>query len=479
MKTGQKTAASAILGLAFGGVSTLALANDGNAVVRNTFDAVSNLVNTNPTERIAVAQDDNSVSASGQPVIEIANTTGNDNTNSVASTVVDAYQANEGTQLGDDLGAIIDSSVTDPAAAAQALAAITPDQVVVQNNVAIQQVNLGSGIVTDHMTDSRGSGATVETGFKSSLLFKQATGGGASADEQFGKFSTFMNMKYANNTQDANNYTTGYATKDWYLTLGADYRLSPNLITGLLANMSQGSTDYNRDKGTMDSNGWGIGSYGTYYWDNGGFVEGIVGYNNNNYDLKRKIAYSLAANDTMVTVNQIAKSSPDAKIFYASIGGGYAIDRQAFTMTPKLSFNYLKNAVDDYQERMSNPDAPGGSLAMTYTDQTYTSLTSKLGVMVAKAISTGTGVLVPQMSVDWVHEFDNDQQRLDAALLNDVSNTPLPIMTAKPDRNYFDLGLGLSGQFAQGRSGFVAVNTLLGCEDTDNYTITGGFRMEF
>ena len=128
---------------------------------------------------------------------------------------------------------------------------------------------------------------------------------------------------------------------------------------------------------------------------------------------------------------------------------------------------------------MSNPQAAGGSLGIAYDAQTYTSLTSRLGVMVAKAISSGSGVFLPQLSLDWVHEFQNDQENLNARFINDLSNTPLLVTTSSPDHNYFDLGLGISGQFAQGRSAFISVNTLLGYENVTSYSITGGFRIEF
>ncbi|WPL16645.1 Esterase EstP precursor [Thiorhodovibrio winogradskyi] len=310
------------------------------------------------------------------------------------------------------------------------------------------------------------------------LLYGQ-TGGAASADALNGKTGGFITAEYVNGSQDLDSYTYGYDMHGWTLTAGGDYRFGDNFIAGAMINYLQSTTDYDRSKGDMTMDGWGLGVYGTYYLDNGLFFEGTAGYNWNDFDLSRRISYSINNPGSITNVNQTAKSNPEGKVFYATLGTGYTINRQSFTFTPQFSLDYSHNRIGSYREQMSNPNAAGGSWALAYDSQSFTSLTSRLGLMAAKAISTGSGVFVPQLSIHWVHEFENNQEGIGARFINDLSATPVTIWTTKPDHNYFDLGVGISGQFANGRSAFISYNTILGYDDVSQYAISAGVRMEF
>ena len=128
---------------------------------------------------------------------------------------------------------------------------------------------------------------------------------------------------------------------------------------------------------------------------------------------------------------------------------------------------------------MSAPDAAGGGMAIGIDSTTYESLTSRLGVQMARSFSHAGGVVVPSARIDWVHELDNDQQRVDGRFLGDVTDgTPFFVLTNNPDRNYFDLELSISGEFADGKSAFLSYSTLLGFEDVSYHAIKAGVRVE-
>jgi len=486
MKRNHVAAATAILGLAFHGGS--ANAGQESADGNDLFSAVDNAAATSQavTPQAASSEaSDATVGASGAALNQAALSTGNTNTVQTANTVFSACSGgdNVGTQFQADCTPIVVGGISDPSGSTAALVSLTPDQIIAPKNTAVQQVKAGIGVAAMRMANLRlASGVT---GFApneliaGNQLYGQPSGGGASGDLQFGAGGAFFNLKYLGAEQDSDAYTSGYDLDGWRLTLGGDYRVRENFILGLFGSYSSSSIDYQLNKGNMDMDGWGLGAYGTYYMEGGVFFEGTLGYDSNSYDLKRRIDYSIENQGVMTDVRQTAKSSPEADVFYASLGGGYQIDAKSWTLTPALSLNYIKNDIDSYRESMSNPSAPGGSLAVAYDSQDYSSLTSRLGVTVAKAISSETGVFVPQLSLDWVHEYLASQDVLNASFVNDLSNTPLLITTTKPDHNYFDLGVGVSGQFAQGFSAFLSVNTLLGYDDLTSYSITGGLRKEF
>lgn len=474
IKKRQAAISAAILGLACYGESPELMAED--SLVDSVVDTA--VPQTSPVP------DEGSVSASGATLEQVSVSTGNENTAGLANTVFGACSggANVGTQFQEDCTLLVVGGTEDASGTAGALTSLTPDQIQAPRTASMQQVKAGIGVVTMRMESlrlaSRMPGFAPNALVASNPLFG-ATGGGASGDMQIGRGGAFFNLKYLDAEQDSNQYTSGYDQDSLRFMFGADYRLRDNLIIGLSGNYASGSTDYWLDKGDMDTSTWGLGLYGTQYWEGGAFVEGTLGYDVSDYDMTRRIDYSIETNGVLTHVRQKAISTPESGTFYATLSGGYNIEAGSLIFTPALSLNYLRNDIDSYRERMSDPTAPGGSLAIAYDSQTYTSFNSRLGFMVARAFSSSVGVWVPQLSLDWVHEFSGDQDRIDARFVSDLSATPLIISTTNPDRNYFDLGLGISGQFAQGRSAFLAINKLIGYEDVESYTISGGVRLEF
>jgi outer membrane autotransporter protein len=54
-----------------------------------------------------------------------------------------------------------------------------------------------------------------------------------------------------------------------------------------------------------------------------------------------------------------------------------------------------------------------------------------------------------------------------------------PIESEKPDRDYFVLGLGISGAFKNGTQLFFDYQTLLGHKRVTEHLLTAGVRLEF
>ena len=109
------------------------------------------------------------------------------------------------------------------------------------------------------------------------------------------------------------------------------------------------------------------------------------------------------------------------------------------------------------------------------------SLTSILGGQLSYAISTSNGIFTPQLLFEWAHEFKDDSRFITARFLYDPSSTPLPfnLATDAPDRDYFNLGVGLSATFAEGKSAFIFYETNLQREDINLDTISAGLRLTF
>ena len=118
---------------------------------------------------------------------------------------------------------------------------------------------------------------------------------------------------------------------------------------------------------------------------------------------------------------------------------------------------------------------------MRVNDQDVKSLSTVLGVQGSYAWSTNFGVLLPQVLFGWQHEFEDDSRIIRATFINDTTNggkgTTIKVPTDRPDRDYFNLGLGLSAQFPHGISSFIYYQTVLAYEDLTENSFVGGLRI--
>jgi outer membrane lipase/esterase len=217
------------------------------------------------------------------------------------------------------------------------------------------------------------------------------------------------------------------------------------------------------------------------------YVDGIFSYARNDFDSARNIVYAVPSTDQMgnpvpgtTTVNQTARSETDGTQYSFGLSTGYDFSARGFTFGPYGRLSYLKADIDGFRERIDNTDA-GFGLALAFNDQDVESLTWALGGQVSYAISTGFGVLVPQMRFEWEHEFLNNQRIIGARFVADPFPSPIPILleTDHPDRDYFNLGAGLSAVFQRGVSAFVYYETALALRDVTAHQVAVGLRLAF
>jgi outer membrane autotransporter protein len=94
-------------------------------------------------------------------------------------------------------------------------------------------------------------------------------------------------------------------------------------------------------------------------------------------------------------------------------------------------------------------------------------------------IDTSFGILVPQASVAWVHEFLNDDRNIDARLVEAPAGPSFTFQREPPARDWANIGLGVSALLSNGLQPFVQVATMQGNENFVSYGGTIGLRKEF
>ena len=307
------------------------------------------------------------------------------------------------------------------------------------------------------------------------------TGGAASADNPngFSPLSGFLNAMYNfGNVNSTFQQPAGFDYNIGGFIAGADYRYTDHLILGAAFSYQRSDANFDNSGGNANSNSYSGSLYGTFYATDNFYIDGVAAYGWMNYDLNRKIRYTISPNPIDINgdnVNTKAKGHPDGYQYSFSLGSGYDYPWGALTVNPYARLNYTKLYVDSYKE------SGGDGWATHVSNQDVNSFTTTLGTQLSYAVSMPWGVAMPQLWGEWHHEFEDDKQSIGVRFLGDLTTggQEFKIITAKPDRDYFNLGAGISGVFAHGVSAFFSYNALLGYKNINSNQFMVGGRMEF
>lgn len=324
-------------------------------------------------------------------------------------------------------------------------------------------------------------------GFAGIAAIKQR--GGAAGDddisEDVSRVGIFINGIYSDGEKDETDRSTGFDFSSTGYTVGVDYLVDLNTVVGVALGYGSSDTDFSRNGGSLDTDTTTISVYGTRFINDSWFLDGVIGYGTSDYTSKRNFDYTARG----VTVNQTATGSPEANQLLISVGAGKSINKQSVDIDLTGRLNYLDATIDRFAESINGGSAPGFGLAIEIDDQDITSFTSDLSVRVSKAISKNFGVLIPQVSLAWLHEFDDGEDSLRGRFVNDPfsvdfsqsglnTNGIVPTIFEVPlddsDSDYGRLGVGVNVLLSHGLSINFQANKLLGLEDIDlEYYVLG------
>jgi outer membrane autotransporter protein len=295
------------------------------------------------------------------------------------------------------------------------------------------------------------------------------SGGGASADSEraFGRLGIFANGQGSFGNQTANDREPGFDFHTAGMTMGADYRFTDQIILGAAFGYLRTKIDPVVALSDSSINGYSVSLYGTYYIKDQFYVDSILTYGRNDYHIDRQAVSLSGASVDRVT------ASTDGDQFSASAAGGYDFTAGALTLGPTGRVTYIRVHIDGFTE-----SGPVGSTAARIPQQTVESLTTAFGGQATYAINTSWAVLLPLVKAEWEHEFKNSNRSLTASLLS-RPDLLVSAQTGAPDRDYFNVGGGVSATFPGGISAFVHFEETLGRANFTNHSFTGGVRFEF
>jgi outer membrane autotransporter protein len=390
-----------------------------------------------------------------------------------------------------DCDALVDAALDGDPGAGPALEQITPDALgtavdITQTSVQTQTSNVRTrlfslrsgirGINIDRLNLNRG-GWTL-SGQDLRYLLAGVGGGGPSPEPVYdlGALGIFFSGTLNLGERDGTRNQAGYDYGTYGLTLGADYRFTDQWVAGTALSYTATDTDLDSNGGQLDSRGYSLTLYGTYYPSDQFYIDGMVNYGWFDYDQRRNVIYQLR--DT--AVDQSFDADYDGRQFYLDLGAGYEFARGDFTFGPEARLSYLDVQVDDFAES-ANSDNPGSAWAIAVGDQDLQSLTLSLGGKAGYLINRSWGTLEPQVEFTWLHEFEDDNRVVRGRFIEGagVPDNFFELATDPVDRDYFRLGLGLSAQFGRGTSALLRYRTLLDYDNLEDHAISAEFRWEF
>ncbi len=311
-------------------------------------------------------------------------------------------------------------------------------------------------------------------------LKERRDGTAASADGApgLGGFSLFASGDYQAFEKGVTKFEPGYTRDTWGGTFGGDYSFGGRAVVGLALSYAHANGTYLRHGGTFETDAYGPTLYGSIFPMPNAFVDVLVGYTRHEYVMDRR--YNFTMTPAVFIPMAVAHGVTRGDEFKAGVSVGRDYPLGALTLGPRLGLNFRENHIDPYAETGgSDGKGPRTGLELAYDRQHQTSVTSSAGGFGSMAIGTGFGVLVPQTSVAWIHEFQDDQRVTYFHFVEDGLRRRFRFQNDTPVRDYFNASLGLVMVLPNGLSPFVNVRQLFGQRAQSSHTVTAGLRFSF
>jgi uncharacterized protein with beta-barrel porin domain len=319
-----------------------------------------------------------------------------------------------------------------------------------------------------------------------------AMGGGASADAEriYSRWGWFIDGAFGYGDKDPTELEDAFDFDGQEISVGVDYRFSPELAAGVMAGYSNKEVDFDSSRsivdGGIETDGYSGMAYALLEGEHA-YLSGSLGYQWLSHDSRRRITYP-SQNPLLPAVDSLATSTTTSDVLLATLGGGYALRWGAFSVEPSVGLDYVQARVDGFREA-SVDNFSGGSpedpFDLKIGDQEIESLDGNIGLQLQYVFTPRFGVLVPYLSGRYHHEMLDDVRRVSALYADAFEqlvrtiDADFQVPTDPPDDGYYTAAAGVTVVLAGGLMGFVQYLQVLDLDDYSDQVITGGVRYEF
>jgi len=304
-------------------------------------------------------------------------------------------------------------------------------------------------------------------------LERLKAGKAASADDtELGRgFGMFVTTEYQSLNKSTSIFELGYEQNTTGATVGVDYSFGRLGVLGAAVNYMHEFGDFAGQTGGYNNDLYSFILYGTVTPLPSLFVDLNAGYTRKEYGIDRRVSIANIPTSVPVFLGRI-EGDTHSDDFRLGARIGYDFTLGALTFGPRIGANYRESAIAGFKETGNT------GIELIYGDQTVVSLTTTAGVFTSYAISTRFGVIVPQLTGEYIHEFANDQRTVPFTFVNAPAGT-YRFLTEPPDRDYFTVGGGAVLQLPSGLTPFVNYVEVLGQTRRTQRTVTLGLRFGF
>lgn len=350
-----------------------------------------------------------------------------------------------------------------------AASAITPEEINVIGSIAVAtaQVVSSTGVYSRLNGLRKGNqkkGGMTISGLSSEPVYIAA----GDLPEIYKRLGVFINASGSFGTKNTGTHELGYGFGNASITIGSDYAFTDNLLLGAAFTYRNVKAEFARNSGDVTAHSYSGSIYGTFNYQDF-YTDGLFSIGSAHTDITRNIIYSTPT----AAINTRAFGNTDAMEYKTTLSSGYNFFINRFNINPYVGFQYTKTATQGFDE------SGGMGWAIHYDSQDIESIQSSVGARFAYIFDTNFGVIIPQASAEWIHEYGYNQRVLNTHFIQDLNKTKFQILSDKPDRDFMTASFNVQGQFAHDISGFLGYDIVLLRENVSNHTVTAGIRMQF
>ncbi|MFO1509460.1 MAG: autotransporter outer membrane beta-barrel domain-containing protein [Steroidobacteraceae bacterium] len=302
---------------------------------------------------------------------------------------------------------------------------------------------------------------------------------------QVGPFSLLVNGRATWFERDRNpdvHQERSLEGDSWALELGFDQRMSERFYLGALAAFESLSYDFAPDRpsgdlvpathaGTAQTDSKSLTLFAVLNATEHSYVDAAVGYGRQQHDFRRNPVFQDSTRQTQFAAR--VAGDTESTVFWVALNGGLDFASGATTFGPFAGVTYTRSEIDAYTER----DLNGSGLAMSLEACLRKSVLGHAGLRADRAFSTGRGVFVPQLRIEYLHEFRTRPLTQASHYVLDSGASGIRVTGDRPKAGRFSVGAGVTAILPHGWIAFLDVDTLAS-GDVDRERVTLGVRAE-
>ena len=266
---------------------------------------------------------------------------------------------------------------------------------------------------------------------------------------------------------------SGFKYDNWSLTGGLDYRFTDSAFFGVAAGYSKLSSDFDAGRDRLDADTRALHLYGGYSAPSGLSLDASASWVQSQFDMMRYLPAT--GSSDLRTLDAMVQGSPDATQRALSVGAGWYLQRDIWTLAPMLQYQWIDTRVDAFEEH-------GNSIfRLAYARQDMDTRSISAGLYGDVTLATNVGTFRPYGRTLWYSNSGTGAHNLIAEFME--GGAPMTaVMAAEPDRRYstLELGLGFRRPIGTRTIDFnLGVLKLFGYEDASRWSVRGDVRIPF